>query len=468
MITLIKSTLKKITLRSIAKTLLLVTVYSTEIPNDFFQFQIRKLHIDAGDNWESNTIFGPIRYANLDQKSDSLKINARFGSSIFNDRRAIYAYGLFTFKKNFHGYLYPRIVDNPDSFSGYSGIARDISRGGFTSGETDISGISFENEWMIIQFGRGRQSWGAGNNIQLALSEESNSYDYGMLDLDFNKIRVRYFHGYLETDSNSVNRYITGRGIEWNNNRNLLLGLSEIIIYSGKDRPIDFSYFNPMSTHLEIELNDRQNRSGIDGGNGVWQLSLDYLMKDNLRFSFNYLFDEFVLDKQQRDKGKGTGRAYSLKTVYSPIIKGNSLLLCHLSIISVGTNTFRHGVGDNNFVQRNDPLGWVVGSDSREFKLGLDWLYQKKIITKISFGVKNIGEKNFINNLYAPYENYLDEPFPSGNINNINFISTSLHWWLKPNIAFFSDIHYNNSDKSGSYFKTNFGIDIFYGINKTL
>ena len=453
-------------------TALILTISSVlicqEIPMEHFEFKVRKIYSEIGDNWNAKTTFGPLRYKHSYESSDSLNIRTRFGTSLTNNNKMLYAYGHFTFKKYFHGYLYPRIVDNPDSFSGYSGIARDISRGGFTSGETDISGISFENEWMIIQFGRGRQSWGAGNNIQLALSEESNSYDYGMLDLDFNKIRVRYFHGYLETDSNSVNRYITGRGIEWNNNRNLLLGLSEIIIYSGKDRPIDFSYFNPMSTHLEIELNDRQNRSGIDGGNGVWQLSLDYLMKDNLRFSFNYLFDEFVLDKQQRDKGKGTGRAYSLKTVYSPIIKGNSLLLCHLSIISVGTNTFRHGVGDNNFVQRNDPLGWVVGSDSREFKLGLDWLYQKKIITKISFGVKNIGEKNFINNLYAPYENYLDEPFPSGNINNINFISTSLHWWLKPNIAFFSDIHYNNSDKSGSYFKTNFGIDIFYGINKTL
>ena len=128
------------------------------------------------------------------------------------------------------------------NFRGYSGIPRDISRGGFTSGETDISGISFENEWMIIQFGRGRQSWGAGNDIQLVLSEESNSYDYGMLDLDFGKLKVRYFHGFLEADSNSVNRYITGRGIEWNNQKNLLIGLSETIIYSGKNRPIDFSY----------------------------------------------------------------------------------------------------------------------------------------------------------------------------------------------------------------------------------
>ena len=89
---------------------------------------------------------------------------------------------------------------------------------------------------MIIQFGRGRQSWGAGNDIQLAISEYSNSYDYGMLGLDFGKLNVRYFHGYLETDTLSFNRYITGRGIEWNNGKSFLFGLSELIIYSGHNR----------------------------------------------------------------------------------------------------------------------------------------------------------------------------------------------------------------------------------------
>ena len=33
-----------------------------------------------------------------------------------------------------------------------------------------------------MQMGRGRQSWGAGNDIQLALSD-SPSYDYGLLGL---------------------------------------------------------------------------------------------------------------------------------------------------------------------------------------------------------------------------------------------------------------------------------------------
>ena len=45
--------------------------------------------------------------------------------------------------------------------------------------------------------------------------------------------------------------------------------------------------------------------------------------------------------------------------------------------------------------------------------------YDNLLITKIDFGIRDIGEKNFINDLYNPYEDYIDEPFPSGEINNI-------------------------------------------------
>jgi len=56
--------------------------------------------------------------------------------------KMLYGFGKFTFKQYFHGYIYPRIVDNPNNFARFSGIPRNIARGGFTSGETDLSGIT--------------------------------------------------------------------------------------------------------------------------------------------------------------------------------------------------------------------------------------------------------------------------------------------------------------------------------------
>ena len=446
-----------------------IILQSQEIPNEFYQFQLEKLQIDAGMDWARNTTFGPIRF-NYDERpnDDSLHIETRFGLNQKNDALAIYAYSHFTFKSNFHGYLYPRVVNQPDSFERYSGVPRDIERAGFSSGETDLSGISYENHWMILQFGRGRQSWGAGNDIQLALSENSPAYDYGMLNLDFGKLKVRYFHGYLETDTLSYNRYITGRSIEWNNQKSLVLGLSEIVVYSGQYRPIDFAYFNPISTHLEIELNERQNLEGTGSGNGVWQISADWLIRNNIRISGNYLFDEFVLDKEQKQEGKGHGRAHSLKGVYTPIKTQNAIYSFYLSNISVGTHTFKHQSGYNNFVQRNKPLGWSVGSDSREINLGVNALYHSNLITNIEVGQKEIGEKNIIESPYDGYTDYLAGPFPSGNVENILYVCGRLQWWWKQNLSLITELEYNDSNRNNREFQFNIGVDIFYPFNKKI
>ena len=55
-----------------------------------------------------------------------------------------------------------------------------------------------------------------------------------------------------------------------------------------------------MSTHLEIELNERQNLEGTGSENCVWQISADWLIRNNIRILGNYLFDKFVLDKEKK------------------------------------------------------------------------------------------------------------------------------------------------------------------------
>ena len=272
---------------------MITNLSSQEIPMEFYEFKFNKILYDAGHNWEKNTTFGPIRYQSTNDSimilQDSLRMHALLGIHSKNDNIRMYGYERFSYKKHFYGYLYASIVNDPNQFLRYSGIPRDISRLGFKSGEMDLSGLGYQNDWLLFQFGRGRQSWGAGNDIQLALSENSPAYDYGLFGLNFGKLRFRYFHGFLESDSSEINRYITARGFEWTNLGSIVIALSESVIYSGENRPIDLSYMNPLSTHLEIELNNRQNRLGTNDANGVWMLSLDWMLKPQLRFSGNIL-----------------------------------------------------------------------------------------------------------------------------------------------------------------------------------
>ena len=60
------------------------------------------------------------------------------------------------------------------------------------------------------------------------------------------------------------------------------------------------------------------------------------------------------------------------------ILSKHNLSSFYFSTIKIGTNTFRHEDGNNNFVARGKPLGWNHGSDGRESKFGLN-LYNDSI-----------------------------------------------------------------------------------------
>jgi len=423
-------------------------LFSKEISNELLEFQVQKLLIDTGQNWEINTIFGPHRFqfiSNTDYqnsiKFDSLNIQTWTEIFTKNGAIALHAFAHFSYK-HYYGYFYPRIVNNIDSFTRYSGIQRDINRVGFNFGGNNLSGIGFQNDWVILQLGTGRESWGSGNDIQLALSENSDNYDYLLLGSDYGKVRVRYIHGFLENIGQNINRYITARGIEWTNKKSFIIGLSETVIYSGENRPLDIGYLNPMSSHLETELNDRLNINGNINSNAVWQLHLDYFLNKQVRFSGNYLYDEFVIDKNI-ELGKEHGKAFSVRMAYTPQFSNNYFITLYSSLVYVGTPTFRHGLGTNNFVQNGRPLGWYRGSDGQDFYVGINYFNNNDLMLSFSTGFFESGEETITNRVFESYSDYLKGPFPSGEVIKTFYIETNFTFWWKEYSSISSALHWS-------------------------
>ena len=126
----------------------------------------------------------------------------------------------------------------------------------------------------------------------------------------------------LETIGDNNNRYITARGLEWTNKRSFIISISETVIYSGQNRSFDISYFNPIASHLELELNDRLNVIDTKNSNGVWQMHIDWMIRKGSRLSFNLLIDEFVLDPlKELNKENGIARSIKVKIKVSSQIK---------------------------------------------------------------------------------------------------------------------------------------------------
>ncbi len=396
-------------------------------PIDYFSYQSRTYFQDAGKGWDLLSTFGPIVNFNSGREKSNY-LTTKMSLNIRKDSYSINGFSYFRFKKSFYGYFNPGISKNSKDLDQLC-----ISNFNLINNYKDFSGFGFVNDWVILQVGRGVENWGAGNNVQLALSNNSSPYDYLLLGSDYGNLRVRYIHGFLERVDSSINRYITARGLEWTNKKSFVLGFSETVIYSGENRPMDISYFNPISSHLEIELNDRLNIIGNTNSNAVWQLHLDFLIKKRLRISANYLIDEFVFDPDI-EIGKEHGRAFSLKFAYTPMLNKNKLLTFHSSIIYVGTPTFRHITGTNNFIQNGRPIGWNGGSDSYAYYTGVNYLRNNLLLSFLA-GLSKSGSESVSKRSYDPYKDYLKGEFPSGKVKTKFYFETLATYMLKKNYS---------------------------------
>ena len=248
----------------------------------------------------------------------------------------------------------------------------------------------------------------------------------------FGKVQTRYMHGFLESLDSGINRYIVAKGFEYKTDNSFAFGISEVVIYSGHNRPIDFSYINPMSNHLEIEMNNRQNLSGTGNGNAVWEFSVNKNINQNLLFSGNFIIDELVIDKIQRDNSKSNGLGGSIRMLYRVPSK-NKIMNVFGSIIFIGTHTYRHENGGNNFVHRGHPLGIIHGSDFINYDIGLNVLGDKFFLkSKMGYIVK--GSNSIENDPYLPYVDYNVLPFPSGLTKKELYILNKLRYKIKNKI----------------------------------
>ncbi len=408
-------------------------VVGQSIPRDNFLYQTKKILYDTGIDWELMTFFGPIRFQatkhqKFNKEDSSIYIDGRINFNLADNFYSISGFSRFQFKNHYYGYLYPSFKNNLSNNYQF-----DIEYNFFNDKRNYNGGLGFENNWVILQFGRGQESWGAGNDIQLALSENSQPYNYFLLGSDYGKVRVRYVYGFLENVEGNINRYITARGFEWSNKKSFIIGFSETIIYSGVNRFFDIGYLNPISTHLETELNNRLNMIGNNYSNAVWQLHLDFLFKNSLRFSFNYLFDEFVIDPDI-EIGKEHGRAFSIRTAYTPFSSKAHLFILTNSFVYIGTPTFRHGYGPNNFVNNNIPLGWIRGSDTQEINFGFNYYNYKNTIIKVVSGYYQMGEETILNRVFDPYSDYIEGVYPSGNVESEFYFKSFYSYYWNDNL----------------------------------
>ena len=206
-------------------------------------------------------------------------------------------------------------------------------------------------------------------------------------------------------------------------------------------------------------MNNRLNVYGTSSSNAVWQIHMDMLLKKRSRISINYLLDELVIDPTI-EIGKENGSALSFRYSFCTVFKNKNLFNITFSYVNVGTPTFRHGQGMNNFVNKNYPLGWYGGSDSENFEIGLNYLDEKKILVGMYFKNLRFGEESIFKRPYEPYKDYIKDKFPSGKVTRVNSMNFNLLFKTKLNLDVMVDYEITLENKKYHAYLIGTGISI--------
>jgi hypothetical protein len=332
--------------------------------------------------------------------------------------------------RNWYAEWYLRAASHENRLDHFTGRSRSISRLGLNCAEFDQASVGYRNEWMSLSYGRGRQSWGPFGRENPVLSDQSAAYDHLSTRFAYKRVTAAFFTGFLESVPDGgvlQNRYIAGRGIEYSNRRNFVMALGEATVYSGPNRKFDLAYLNPLPIHLETELNDRENLpySVSNRSNAVWFAAADWLMPGRVRCSATFLVDEFQFDRKDRNEGRPDATAAAIR-IARGVLRRKSSLTAWALYQRVGTYTFRHESDFTGFVSRGLPLGTPIGSDSDDWRIGINAVLPPGFEVQTYVGSLRQGQNTLLDSLYTGYSRFVTVDFPSGNVKKTQVLALKL------------------------------------------
>lgn len=449
-------------------------------PQDFGFSSTTEWLIDSGRLWESNRMFHPfdirneivldsldvgsafywtaerlIRYQhNLKQLAndagEGLWVSGRLGgiaSAQAGPDRVLSSLGWGPFlwcqagfRHNWYAQLLVRATNEPASLPHYTGVRRDISRFGLNTGETDQSHIGYGNDWLIADFGRGREIWGPNVEDNLTLAGTAPSYERLLLEGRYKRFTYRYFYGFLETTGDTVNveRYIVGRALEYRNSRNLVLGVSEVSILAGLNRSVDWASLNPLAVHLEIEQNDRsnyqKNSEDVD-----YSFYVDWLPIHNLRIAASLDIDDFQMDATDRRKYEDM-IGYLAHIAWTPLGRSVGLTL-FADDVYISTYSMQHQNPHSNLVSRGQLLGHPIGNDATRTQVGIRTILPIKQTVEVRIGQQQWGDNSLLIRPYQAYDSPIKTSFPSGETRTNRYLEMSVGGYYGERFRYTLDGH---------------------------
>ncbi len=259
-------------------------------------------------------------------------------------------------------------------------------------------------EGIFASIGRSSMIWGPEQHDALLLSDNAPPLDRIWLGYEHPALRFDYFITRLDdvvhNDSTLV-RYISAHRLSFRKKGVFEFGLSELVLYGGLNRPVDWRYLNPFVPYYW----EQWNRGSDD--NVFFGADFSLYWPHRSRIFGELMIDDFQIDLESEPHQVG----YKLGIdALEPF--GLQRLFTKLSYTRVNTTVYGQNQPQNLYLYYGKPIGYFDGNDQDRILALLRYHISRTFDAELEFRFTRKGEGRIVQHVKSgvPFE----DKFPTG------------------------------------------------------
>jgi hypothetical protein len=293
------------------------------------------------------------------------------------------------------------------------------------AGDVEQAFVQYHNGGFNLQAGRFASFWGGRHSLILGPNTVMDGLAYclrwGRLALSY---RLAKLDGRSPEQSGIgafENRYLAGHRVDVHLSKRLRIGVSEMVLFGGPGRQVEFAYLNPILFFHSSQLNSNSD------DNTLVAVDFDFKPVNRLRLYGQLLVDDFQIEKkkqsdQEPDEYGLVAGLYLADWADGWDLKGE--------YSRVTNRTFNQPLPRNRYLYEGKPIGSVKGNDYDLFSVSLLRWFNQNLCGSLSAEYGRQGEGSPLDDWTTPWLDIsgdYSEPFPTGTVEKNWTVSAGLN-----------------------------------------
>jgi hypothetical protein len=241
-------------------------------------------------------------------------------------------------------------------------------------GDFEIAKIVYDTENFYLKFGRDYFIPGLCLYENMFFSRYQYPYDQLYVAYRNHLLEISSFYLRLNDmidEGDNYLRHINGHRLSINLFNRGHIAFNEVLLYTGIQRPINLSLFNPLLIYYLYQRNEN-----IESTNTM--MSMDFLYKfGKLYISGEFILDDFMTEREVYSDLEPTKYGINITLGVKDIIPGLNWSINHTRIANRVYSTMNSRINVEKFIYDNLPIGFYMGSNLYEINSRISFIKQK-------------------------------------------------------------------------------------------